>query len=71
MTDAERALLKAREVKMSIEVSSVDVSGTTATATCQQNIDATAADGKPVKTSGTVVFQLVRQPTGWMITEIK
>jgi hypothetical protein len=70
-TDAERALLKAREVKMSIEVSSVDVSGTTAIATCQQNIDATAADGKPLRTSGTATFQLVRQPTGWVITEIK
>ena len=71
VTDAERALLKAREVKVSIEVSSVDVSGTAATATCQQNIDTAAADGKSVKTSGTVVFQLVRQPAGWMITEIK
>jgi outer membrane protein OmpA-like peptidoglycan-associated protein len=71
VTDAERAILKAREVKVSIEVSSVDVSGTTATASCQQNIDATAADGKPIRTSGTATFQLVRQPTGWMITEIK
>ena len=70
-TDAERALLKAREVKVSIEILRVDVGGTTATATCQQNVDATAADGKPIKNSGTVVFQLVRQPTGWMITEIK
>ena len=71
VTDAERALLQARDVKVSIEVSSVDVSGTTATATCQQNVDATAADGKPIRTSGTATFQLVRQPTGWMITEIK
>ena len=71
VTDAERAILKAREVKVSLEVSSVDISGTTATATCQQNIDATAADGKPIRTSGTATFQLVRQPTGWMITEIK
>jgi hypothetical protein len=37
----------------------------------QAAVDATAADGKPVKTSGTVVFQLVRQPAGWMITEVK
>jgi flagellar motor protein MotB len=71
LTDAERALLKAREVKVSIEVSSVDIGGTTATATCQQNVDATAADGKPIRTSGTATFHLVRQPTGWMITEIK
>ena len=71
VTDVERALLKAREVKVSIEVSSVDVGGTTATATCQQTVDATAADGKPVRTSATVVIQLVRQPTGWMITEVK
>jgi hypothetical protein len=71
VADAERALLQAREVKVSIEVSSVDVGGTTATATCHQTVDATAADGKPVRTSGTVVFQLVRQPAGWMITEIK
>jgi outer membrane protein OmpA-like peptidoglycan-associated protein len=71
VADAERALLQAREVKVSIEVSSVDVGGTTATATCHQTVDATAADGKPIRTSGTVGFQLVRQPAGWMITEIK
>jgi hypothetical protein len=70
-TDAERAILRAREAKVTIEVSSVDVSGTTATATCQQTVDATAADGKPIRTSGTATFHLVRQPTGWMITEIK
>ncbi len=70
-TDAERALLQARAAKVSIEVSAVDVSGTAATATCQQTIDATAADGKPIRTSGTATFQLVRQPTGWMITEIR
>jgi outer membrane protein OmpA-like peptidoglycan-associated protein len=71
VTDAERAILKARDVKVSIEVSSVDVSGTTATATCQQNVDATTADGKPIRTSGTATFMLVRQQAGWMITEIK
>jgi ketosteroid isomerase-like protein len=71
VTDAERAILKAREVKVSIEVSSVEVGATTATATCRQNIEATAADGKPIRASGTATFQLVRQPTGWMITEIK
>lgn len=71
VTDAERALLKARDVKVSIVVSSVDIGGTTATATCQQNIDAMAADGTPIRTSGTATFQLVRRPTGWVITEIK
>ncbi len=71
VTDAERAILKAREVKVSIEVSSVDISGTTAIATCRQDVNATAADGKPIRTSSAATFQLVRQPTGWMITEIK
>ncbi len=71
VTDAERAILAAREVKVSIEISRVDVSGTTATATCQQNVDAAAADGKPIRTSGAVTFRLVRQPAGWMITEIR
>ena len=70
-TDAERALLQAKAARVSIEVSTVDVSGTTATATCQQDVNATAADGTPIKNSGAVVFQLVRQPTGWMITAIK
>jgi outer membrane protein OmpA-like peptidoglycan-associated protein len=70
-TDAERALLQAKAAKVTIEVSTVDVSGTSATATCQQSIDATAADGKPVKTVGAVVFVLVRQPTGWIITDIR
>jgi hypothetical protein len=70
-TDAERALLQARDVRVSIDVSSVDVSGTTATATGQQNVEATAADGKPIRTSRMAVFQLERRPAGWMITEIK
>jgi outer membrane protein OmpA-like peptidoglycan-associated protein len=70
-TERERALLQAREVKVSIEVASVDVGGTTATATCRQTVEATAADGKPIRSSGTAVFQLVRRPAGWVITEIK
>jgi outer membrane protein OmpA-like peptidoglycan-associated protein len=70
-TDAERALLQARDVRVSIDVSSVDVSGTTATATGQQNVEATAADAKPIRTSRMAVFQLERRPAGWMITEIK
>jgi hypothetical protein len=71
VTDGERALLQAREVKVSIEVSNVDISGTAATATCQRTIEGTAADGKPIRTSDTVVFQLARRPAGWTITELK
>jgi flagellar motor protein MotB len=71
VTDAERTLLQAREVKVSIEVSNVDVSGTTATASCRQTVEGTAADGKPIRTSGTIVLQLERRPTGWIVTDIK
>jgi outer membrane protein OmpA-like peptidoglycan-associated protein len=70
-TDSERALLQAKEVKVSIEVSGVDVGSGTATATCQQTVEATASDGKPVRSSGAVVLQLVRRPAGWIITDVK
>jgi outer membrane protein OmpA-like peptidoglycan-associated protein len=70
-TDSERALLQARDVKVSIDVSGVDVGSGSAIATCQQTVEATGADGKSIRRSGTVVFQLVRRPAGWVIIDVK
>jgi outer membrane protein OmpA-like peptidoglycan-associated protein len=71
ITDAERTLLQARALKVSFEVASVDVVGTSATVAGQRSIEGTAADGSAIRGSGPVTLHLVRRPAGWTITDIK
>ena len=68
ISDAERALLGSSSVSVSLTVVDVDVTGTEATASCQQAVEMPAG-GTATRTN--VVARLVRKPSGWVITEIK
>jgi len=71
VSESEATLLRAREVRVVLEVVTVTVNGTTATATCRRTVEAMSSTGTPIRASGTAVLHLTRQPTGWTITDIK
>jgi outer membrane protein OmpA-like peptidoglycan-associated protein len=71
ISESESALLRAREVKVAVEVATVDATATAATAACRRTIAATSSAGAPIRADGNVVIHLTRRPSGWVIDEIR
>jgi hypothetical protein len=54
-----------------LENLAIEVNGTSAVARCRRTVEGTLASGAPVRESRNVAFGLTRQPTGWIITDVR
>ena len=71
VTSTEASWLEAKSLKVVLEDIRVEVNGTEAVARCRRSVEGTGATGAAIREQGSVIFQLTRRTSGWVITDVR